>query len=93
MIPFIYTNISVKYSFNTKWNFAISYDLNNNISIFHSFIHLILTSFNAMVQNPNFVNIIRTIHLPLYNYNNILKVFFKFKRQFEPKQIRRYIFK
>jgi hypothetical protein len=33
-----------------------------------------------MVQNPNFVNIIRTNSLaPYINYNNILKVFFKFK--------------
>jgi hypothetical protein len=36
---FIQPNISVKYSFNTKWNLGIRYDLNNNISDFHSFIH------------------------------------------------------
>jgi hypothetical protein len=41
--------------------FGISYDLNNNISDFSQlYTPVILTSFNAMVQNPNFVNIIRT---------------------------------
>jgi hypothetical protein len=40
ILLFIQPNISVKYSFNTKWNLGIRYDLNNNISDFHSFIHL-----------------------------------------------------
>jgi outer membrane translocation and assembly module TamA len=31
---FYLANISVKYSFNTKWNLGVSYDLNNNISDF-----------------------------------------------------------
>jgi hypothetical protein len=75
---FIQPNISVKYSFNTKWNLGIRYDLNNNISDFSQlYTPVILTSFNAMVQNPNFVNIIRTNSLaPYVNYNNILKSFF-----------------
>lgn len=75
---FIQPHISVKYSFNTKWNLGVSYDLNNNISDFSQlYTPVILTSFNAMVQNPNFVNIIRTNSLaPYINYNNILKSFF-----------------
>jgi hypothetical protein len=74
---FIQPNISVKYSFNTKWNLGIRYDLNNNISDFSQlYTPVILTSFNAMVQNPNFVNIIRTNSLLYINYNNILKSFF-----------------
>ena len=38
---------------------------------------MILTSFNSIVQNPNFVNIVKTNSLaPYINYNNILKSFF-----------------
>jgi hypothetical protein len=51
MILFIQPNISVKYSFNTKWNLGISYDLNNNISDFSQlYTPVILTSFNAMFK-------------------------------------------
>ena len=75
---FIQPSISVKYSFNTKWNFAISYDSNNDISNFSQlYTPLILTSFNALVQNPNFVNTTRINSFASYiNYNNILKSFF-----------------
>ncbi|MBU0940215.1 MAG: TonB-dependent receptor [Bacteroidetes bacterium] len=75
---FIQPSISVKYSFNSKWNFAVSYDLNNNISNFSQlYTPIILTSFNALVQNPNFVNTTRINSFTSYiNYNNILKSFF-----------------
>ncbi len=75
---FIQPTVSVKYSFNTKWNLGISYDLYNNISDFSQlYTPVILTSFNALVQNPNFVNTIRTNSFASYiNYNNILKSFF-----------------
>jgi hypothetical protein len=59
--------------------FCVSYDLNNNISDFSQlYTPVILTSFNALVQNPNFVNIIRTNSFASYikYYNNILKSFF-----------------
>lgn len=57
---------------------GVRYDLNNDISDFSQlYTPVILTSFNAIVQNPNFVNIIRTNSLaPYINYNNILKSFF-----------------
>ena len=75
---FIQPSISVKYSFNTKWNYAVSYDLNNDISNFSQlYTPVILTSFNALVQNPNFVNTTKINSFASYiNYNNILKSFF-----------------
>lgn len=79
---FIQPNISFKYNFNTKWNFGVSYDFNNNISDFSQlYTPIILTSYNTVVQNPNFINIIRTnSFLPSINYNNILKsLFFSLK--------------
>jgi hypothetical protein len=79
VIPFLFIQpIYLLNSFNTKWNLGVSYDLNNNISDFSQlYTPVILTSFNALVQNPNFVNIIRTNSFaPYINYNNILKSFF-----------------
>lgn len=75
---FVQPNISAKYSFNTSWNLGVNYNLNNTISDFSQlYTPVILTSFNSIVQNPNFVNIIRTNSLaPYVNYNNILKSFF-----------------
>lgn len=75
---FIQPNISVKYGFNTKWNLGVSYDLYKNMSDFSQlYTPVILTSFNALVQNPNFVNTITTNAFATYiNYNNILKSFF-----------------
>ena len=75
---FIQPSISVKYSFDTKWNFGVSYDSNNDITNFSQlYTPLILTSFNALVQNPNFVNTTRINSFASYiNYNNILKSFF-----------------
>lgn len=75
---FIQPNISFKYSLSTKWNFGIAYDLNNAISDFSQlYTPVILKSYNTLVQNPNFINIIRTnFFLPSINYNNILKSFY-----------------
>ncbi|HAH55497.1 MAG TPA: hypothetical protein DCM02_09545, partial [Flavobacterium sp.] len=71
---FVQPNISAKYSFNTSWDLGVNYNLNNTISDFSQlYTPVILTSFNSIVQNPNFVNIVKTNSLaPYINYNNIL---------------------
>lgn len=69
---------SVKYKINSKWILGSSYVQNNKISDFSElYTPLILTSYNSLVQNPNYINKLKTQSVaPYLNYSNILKSFF-----------------
>lgn len=75
---FLQPYVSIKYKINSKWNLGSSYFQNTTISDFNQlYTPVILTSYSSLVQNPNFVNRIRTQSLtPYLNYGNILKSFF-----------------
>lgn len=75
---FIQPYLSLLYKINSKWSAGASYTLNTTISDYSQlYTPLILTNFNLLVQNPNFVNKLTTNSFtPYFNYSNILRSFF-----------------
>ncbi|MFN3756232.1 MAG: TonB-dependent receptor [Flavobacterium sp.] len=75
---FLQPYFSIRYKINSKWILGSNYFQNNKISDFSElYTPFILTSFNTLVQNPNYVNKIKTQSVaPYLSYSNILKSFF-----------------
>lgn len=75
---FIQPYFSARYKINSKWVFGSSYVNNNKISEFSElYPPLILTSFSSLIQNPNYVNKIKTQTIASnLNYIDIMKSFF-----------------
>jgi hypothetical protein len=75
---FIQPSISFSYKMNSKWNLGASYVKTNKVSNFSElYTPIILTSYNSIVQNPDFINSISTQSFATHlTYNNILKNFF-----------------
>lgn len=75
---FIQPDVALKYNFNSKWKFGVNYSFDTKISDFSQlYTPTLLTSYNTITQNPNFINVIRTnSFLPSINYSNILDSFY-----------------
>lgn len=71
---FLQPSFSIKYKMNSKWNAGAGYFQNNKVSDFSElYTSVILTRYNSLVQNPLFINQIKTQSLFAHlNYNDIL---------------------
>jgi hypothetical protein len=82
---FFQPQFTVNYEYNSRWNLGISYYQNNKISDFSDLYQsVVLKNYNSLVQNPRFVNRLRTKSIsPSINYSNILRSFiFKISGQY-----------
>jgi hypothetical protein len=74
---FIQPTISARFKLNTKWDLGVSLSQTRSISDFDQlYPSVILNSFNSLVQNPQFINRLKTETItPFVSYSDIIKSF------------------
>lgn len=74
---FLQPTISARFKLNTKWDLGVSLNQTRSISDFNElYPSVILNSINSLVQNPQFINKLKTEAItPFVSYSDIIKSF------------------